>query len=139
MNNLFVGKKIELGVIILSEQEIIDFAKAFDPLPFHTDKELARKTIFKGLIASGPHIFNVFYQRKWLPLFGKSVICGLGVHEWKFIKPIYPEKKVTCLLTILSMKEDVEIGGTGITWLFEFINEKKELIQTMQMEVMHKI
>ncbi|MBI4929796.1 MAG: hypothetical protein HY841_03465 [Bacteroidetes bacterium] len=139
MKDIFVGKKIDFGEIILSEQEIIAFAKAFDPLEFHTNKEVAKKTIFKGLVASGPHIFNHIYQREWIPRFGKTVICGTGVSSWKFIKPVYPNQKIHAELTVLAMKPDVEIGGTITTWLFEFKNLKGEMVQTMQMEVMHKL
>ena len=139
MKDVFPGKKFDLGEVILSEKEIIDFARSFDPLPFHTDRETAKKTIFRGLIASGPHIFNVFYQREWIPRFGNTVICGLCVSNWKFIKPIYSGQKITAELSVLSVKRDEKIAGDAITWLFEFKNEKGEMVQFLQMEVMHKL
>lgn len=136
-NGISVGTKFDLGVIILSEQEIIDFAKAFDPLDFHIDKAIAKKTIFKGLIASGPHIFNLIYRREWIPRFGKTVICGEGVSHWKFIKPVYPMHKIFAELFVLFMAPDTKIGGTTISWLFEFKNEKAEMVQSLQMDVLH--
>ena len=139
LKEMVVGQKIDLGEIILSEQEIIDFAKAFDPLPFHIDREAASKTIFRGIISSGPHIFNNFYQREWIPRFGHTVICGMGVTNWKFIKPIYANQKTIATLSVLSMQPHEKINGTAIMWLFEFFNEGKEPIQVLQMEVMHKI
>lgn len=138
MNDFVAGKKIDFGELVLSEQEIIDFAKAFDPLDFHTNKEVAQKTIFRGLVSSGPHVFNRFYQREWVPRFGKTVICGMSVSNWKFIKPVYANQKTKCELTILSVKPDDKLRGTAVTWLFEFRNEKKEMVQLLQMEVMHK-
>ena len=138
LSELSVGKKYDLGSIILSEQEIIDFASAFDPLDFHTSKAAARKTIFKDLIASGPHIFNYIYRREWIPRFGKTVICGMGVSNWKFIKPVYAGQKTTAELTVLEIRADSQIGGKAISWLFEFKNEKGEMVQLLQMEVMHK-
>lgn len=137
MENISVGSKIDLGTIVLSEQDIIDFAKLFDPLDFHVSKELAEKTIFKGLIASGPHIFNLIYRREWIPRFGHTVICGMGVSGWKFIKPVYAGRKILVELTVLEVKPDVKIGGNAVTWLFEFKNEKGEMVQLLQMEVMH--
>ena len=136
--DLIVGKKFDLGTIVLAEQEIIDFAKAFDLLDFHTDKQLAEKTIFKGLIASGPHIFNYIYRREWIPRFGHTVICGMGVSNWKFIKPVYPNQNISVELSVLEIKPDQKIGGRAIAWLFEFKNEKDEMVQILQMEVMHK-
>ena len=139
MNELSVGKKLDFGEIILSEQDIIDFARVFDPLDFHTDKEAAKKTIFKGLIASGPHVFNLIYRREWVPRFGKSVICGLGIHNWKFIKPVYANQKIRVEVTIKSMKQNEKIGGMEVGWYFEFKNEKNEPVQIVDSEVMHDL
>ena len=138
LNKIKPDQKFDLGTIILSEQDIIDFAKAFDPLDFHVDKEAAKKTIFKGLIASGPHIFNLIYRREWLPRFGKTVICGMGVNNWKFIKPVYAGQKIGAELTVLSIKPMAEMTGNAVSWLFEFKNEKGEMVQVLQMEVMHR-
>jgi len=139
MNDFVAGKKFDFGELILSEQEIIDFAKAFDPLDFHTDREVAKTTIFKGLVSSGPHVFNNIYQREWIPRFGKTVICGMGVSNWKFIKPVYANQKIKAELTILAIKPDDKLRGNAITWLFEFRNEKGEMVQFLQMDVMHKL
>ena len=47
------GDIFDLGEYVFSEDEIIDFAKKYDPFPFHLDELEAEKTIFKGLISSG--------------------------------------------------------------------------------------
>ena len=39
----------------ISEEEIVDFSKQYDPLPFHIDRDAADAFFFKGLIASGWH------------------------------------------------------------------------------------
>jgi acyl dehydratase len=49
------GDVIELGEFSLAKDEIIAFAKRFDPQPFHVDEEAAKQTHFGGLIASGWH------------------------------------------------------------------------------------
>ncbi|MGZ5781326.1 MAG: MaoC/PaaZ C-terminal domain-containing protein, partial [Burkholderiaceae bacterium] len=50
-----VGKTIELGSRSVTEEEIIEFAKQFDPQSFHVDKEIAAQSIYGGIIASGWH------------------------------------------------------------------------------------
>ena len=137
MKNLSVGQKFDLGNIVFSEQEIIDFAKAFDPLDFHIDKTKAEKTIFKGLIASGPHLFNHIYRKEWIPRFGSTVICGLGISNWKFIKPLYPDQAVVVSLSVLTILPDKKIKGKRIKWLFEFENKQNEMIQVLEMTVLH--
>ncbi|MBI3502018.1 MAG: hypothetical protein HY063_09505 [Bacteroidetes bacterium] len=139
MNELTIGKKFDFGEIILSEEDIIEFAKQFDPLDFHIDKEAAKKTIFKGLIASGPHVFNLIYRREWVPRFGKSVICGLGIYNWKFIKPIYANQKTKVEVTVTSLKQNEKTGGMEVGWHFDFMNEKGEMVQVVDSGVMHDL
>lgn len=50
-----VGEAADLGSCPITEAEIIAFARKYDPQPFHTDPEAARRSIFGGLIASGWH------------------------------------------------------------------------------------
>ena len=48
-----------VGTFVLSEAAIIDFARAWDPQPFHTDPEAARASVFGGLVASSAHLFAI--------------------------------------------------------------------------------
>jgi acyl dehydratase len=132
------GKKYDLGTIRLTEEEIIAFAKAFDPLDFHTDKEAARKSFFKDLIASGPHIFNLVHRTRWIPLFGKTVVCGLEVSHWKFLKPVYANMNVHSSVTILETKLTSDKRFITVKWFYEFKNDQGEHVQTLDMTVMHK-
>lgn len=134
-----VNKRFDFGAIVLTEEEIIDFAKAFDPLDFHTNRDVAGKSIFKGIIASGPHIFNLVYRTKWVPLFGHTVICGLEMSHWKFLKPVYPGQKVFSDAVIKLFQPISEKKYAIVKWGFEFKNEKGELIQSLEMTVSHKL
>lgn len=138
-NDLKAGNKFDLGITSLSEQEIIDFAKAFDPLDFHTDKEAAEKSHFKGLIASGPHIFNLVHRTKWIPLFGKTVICGLEVQNWKFLKPIFANMTIHSSATIVDAKPNFDKLYCTIRWHYEFVDDKGEKVQELDMSILHKI
>ena len=51
-----VGKKYPLGSTTFTEQEIVEFARQFDPQSFHVDAEAAQASMFGGLIASGWHV-----------------------------------------------------------------------------------
>ena len=50
-----VGETADLGSCAITEAEILAFARKYDPQPFHTDLEAARRSIYGGLIASGWH------------------------------------------------------------------------------------
>ena len=42
-----VGQAKEFGGIQVSEEDILNFAKVYDPQSFHVNKEAAEQTIFK--------------------------------------------------------------------------------------------
>ena len=138
-NDLKEGAGFDLGSVTLSEQDIIDFAKAFDPLDFHTDPEAAKKSIFKGLVASGPHIFTYIHRTQWIPRFGHTVLAGLEVSSWKFLKPVYANQPITGKATITAVKPNPEKGYMAVTWLYEFRNGKADMVQSLEMTILHKI
>ncbi len=47
------GDIFDLGMHSFSEEEIVDFAKKYDPFPFHIDRNAAEKSVFSGIISSG--------------------------------------------------------------------------------------
>jgi len=53
IDDLFVGQKFLSAEYLLEAEEIKTFARMYDPQPFHTDEEMAQKTLFRGLAASG--------------------------------------------------------------------------------------
>lgn len=138
LENLLVGRKYSLGEKALSEQEIIDFALAYDPLDFHINKEVAEKSIFKGLVASGSHVFHWFYKEKWIPLFGKSVLAGLQLNNWKFLLPVYANQTITASASIASIKPSGKHEASIAEWKFEFVNENNNLVQSLELFILHK-
>jgi len=54
-----VGDSVEMGRHSFTAQEIVDFARRFDPQPFHVDAAAAETGFFGGLIASGWHSCSV--------------------------------------------------------------------------------
>ena len=49
------GEMTETGSVTVTREEIVAFARQFDPQPFHVDEEAARQSPYGGLIASGWH------------------------------------------------------------------------------------
>ncbi|CAN5480551.1 MaoC family dehydratase [soil metagenome] len=133
-----LNKKFDLGEKKFSEEEIIDFAMQYDPLEFHLGVEAGKKSIFKSLISSGPHPFHHFYKNHWIPKFGKTVLAGVGVDNWRFLKPVYANEMIHCFVTIIDLNLHPEKGSITVRWRFEFYNEKKELNQHLEMLVLHK-
>ena len=133
-----LNKKYDLGRKVFSEEEIIDFAMKYDPLEFHLSVEAGKKSLFKGLVSSGPHPFNHFYKNHWIPKFGKSVVAGIGLDNWRFLKPVYVNEPVLCEVSIKELEHHTEKETVTVRWYFEFINEEGELFQRLEMIVLHK-
>jgi len=57
--DLRVGEVRELGRHHVSKEEIVRFAKEWDPAPFHTDEVAARDSVFGGLTASSCHTYSI--------------------------------------------------------------------------------
>jgi acyl dehydratase len=55
LDDLHVGQRFAAGPLTVTDEDIVSFATAFDPQPFHLDAEAAKATLFKGLVASGWH------------------------------------------------------------------------------------
>ena len=54
-----VGYRSTVGVYTLERDEIVEFAKRWDPQPFHIDEALAGDSVFGGLVASSLHLFAI--------------------------------------------------------------------------------
>jgi acyl dehydratase len=66
------------------------------------------------------------------------VMAGLGISDWKFLKPIYPEQKVHCIVTIEGVEKFPEKKSAAVNWRFEFKNDKGEMFQHLNMKVLHR-
>jgi acyl dehydratase len=128
----------DLGSIRFTEAEIIDFAMRYDPLDFHLSVEAGKKSLFKSLVSSGPHPFHHFYKNHWIPKFGKTVVAGLGLDNWRFLKPVHVNEEVHCIVTITELIPHPEKGTITIRWHFDFQNAMGEMFQHLEMIVLHK-
>src|SRR5215210_2487500 len=70
------GEAVELGEHRISTTEIIAFARAFDPQPFHVDEVAAGESIYGGLIASGLHTISLFTRLLVDGVLNRSVSLG---------------------------------------------------------------
>jgi acyl dehydratase len=138
-NDFLAGQKFLFGPITITENEIIEFAKLYDPLPFHINKEEAKKSVFKNIVASGSQIFTMFYKDKVIPIIGHTILAGLEINNWKFLLPVFPDTPYIPLLTILDVKFNSIKKHAVVKWLYEFKTSKNELVQSLEIISLHKI
>lgn len=138
-NEVFEGKQFVLGNLIHTEAEIIEFAKLLDPLPVHTDPIAAKKTMFGGIIASGAMLYLDAHRRWFVPKFGESILCGLGIRNWNFSQPHYPEKNHLTILTAREIKLNVAKASAQIDWYYEFKADDGSIVQDLELPVLHRL
>jgi acyl dehydratase len=93
--DLAVGQRFELGSYTITEGEIVGFAKRYDPVPIHTDKEAAAKGPYGGLIASGFNTLAI-YQRLIVEAVCTQVAGIVGrSFEVRLFRPVRPGTLLT--------------------------------------------
>ena len=85
-----VGDVFEYGAYAVTEAEILEFGRRFDPQSYHTDPEAAKTGPFNGLIASGLHTGSIFL-RLLIDAFPNAVSLGSpGWDETRWTAPVRP-------------------------------------------------
>jgi acyl dehydratase len=96
------GQVLELGSRTVTEDEIIEFARQFDPQPFHVDPEAAAESVFGGLIASGWHTGAMWMRLYVDNMLGSASAQGSpGIEELRWLAPVRPGDTLHGRLTVL--------------------------------------
>jgi acyl dehydratase len=128
------GLTFEYGEISLTAEEIVNFAKRFDPQHIHADPEAAERGPFAGLIASGWHTAAIMMR-----LFADhylSHVAGIaspGVDELRWTLPVRPGDSLSIRVTILGTKRSRSKPNQGTLRSFvEVMNQKKEVVMSLK-------
>ena len=129
-----IGTVTQLGKVTMTKDEIIDFARRFDPQPFHIDEDAARKSMFGGLIASGWHTCAAVMRLMVDAIISQSPAASLGspgVDEIRWLKPVYAGDTITGRITVVDKKASKSRPEMGSVFNHnEIFNQKGELVMT---------
>jgi acyl dehydratase len=128
-----VGDTYELGSISVTTEEIIAFARQFDPQYFHTGPERAKDSIFGELVASGWHSTSLFMRLLVDGLLKDSAsIASPGVDEVRWNKPVRPGDVLRGRFTVLAAKTSRSRPDMGvINSKGEMLNQDNEVVLTI--------
>ena len=119
-----LAEVVEYGGVNVSVDEIIAFARDFDPQPFHTDEEAARLAT-GGLIASGWHTSALLLRMNCEAFLRRAAILEeAGVEEVRWQQPVRPGDRLHVRRhTLMSRPRDGEMRAGEVELLYEVVNQ----------------
>ncbi len=129
-----VGESADMGSHRFTEEEIVAFARQFDPQPFHTDAEAAGRSAFGGLVASGWHTCAIGMRLMVERYVGQAASLGSpGLDNIRWLKPVRPGDTIAYRRTVLESRASGSRPGVGLVkHRWEALNQDGELVMTME-------
>ena len=113
-----VGRTDRFGSMAVTREEVIDFARKFDPQPFHLDDAAAAANpLFGRLCASGWHTAAMGMRMTadyWETLGGRAILGGAGIDELRWLKPVYPGDTLRCECDVIDARPSASKPHLGI-------------------------
>ncbi|HEX7052861.1 MAG TPA: MaoC family dehydratase [Burkholderiales bacterium] len=122
------GRVFSHGPRVLSQEEIIAFAREWDPQRFHVDPQAAKDTPWGGLIASGWHTGCLMMRMMCDAYLGESSCIGSpGIDEWRFLLPVRPGDALRLRATVLEARVSASRPERGIVrWRWELLEQRNK-------------
>lgn len=128
------GDVHRFGSIAVDADEIVAFAKRYDPQSIHTDPLAAEHGPFGGLIASGWHTCGLM-MRLYAEYYLTHVasLASPGLDELRWLKPVRPGDRLSVQVTVLKAAPSKSKPDRGaVTSLIEVFNQAAEAVMTMK-------
>jgi acyl dehydratase len=127
------GNVYEYGTITVTEQEIIEFARQFDPQAMHIHREQAARGRYGGIVASGWHTVGLamrLYVERYLS--HVASLASPGVDELRWPNPVRPGDSLRIRVSILETKPSRTKTDRGVVRaLLEALNQEDKIVLSM--------
>jgi acyl dehydratase len=128
------GSVRTFGSMLVTEEEIIEFARRYDPQIFHTDPVAARKSAYGGLVASGWHTAAMAMRLIVEHYLSRAASAGSpGVDELRWLKPVRPGDILSLRVTVLETRRSESKPDRGIVRsLVEVLNQDGVVVMSFK-------
>ncbi|VTU15053.1 putative enoyl-CoA hydratase 1 [Variovorax sp. PBL-H6] len=136
-----VGQVIEAGPYVVTESELLQFAKAYDPQWFHTDGEAAVAGPFGGLIASGWHTGGIAMRLVTdAALAGSESFASPGLAYMKWPNPVRPGDALRLVADVIEVRRSEKRPTLGILrWRWRLFNQREQLALDLEATSLFKL
>lgn len=132
------GERRSFGPRVLTRDEIVAFARDWDPQPFHLDEAAAKRSPFGGLIASGWQTAALCMRLVVDGMLADSTSMGSpGLDELKWLKPVRPGDALSVEVTLLEVtpsRSKPDRGSVKVS--YRCTNQTGETVMTMVARVL---
>ena len=125
--DLAVGDWMELGPVEVTRDEIIRFARQFDPLPIHVD---GTDSPFGDVIASGMHTLSLFASMSSTKFMARlALVAGKGFDRMRLPNPVRPGSVLTGSLQVV----EIRMGSrkADVHSIYQMVDQNGDLVMTM--------
>jgi acyl dehydratase len=128
-----VGETVEIGRHVITEAEILEFARQYDPQPFHTDVERARGSIYGGLIASGWQTCALAMRVMCDSYLLQAASMGSpGMEEIRWLRPVRPGDTLVFKRTIEEARPTSKPDRGLVLTRWDVFNQRDEHVMMMR-------
>jgi acyl dehydratase len=133
LEDIRTGDRFRTADHAVTESEIIEYAKQYDPQPFHTDPAEAHNSVFGGLVASGWHTAAITMRLVALSEIRiAGGLIGLGVEELRWMRPVRPGDALHVEVEVLEVRPSHSHPDRGVVRIGNTtLNQRSEVVQTM--------
>jgi acyl dehydratase len=124
-----VGAVSTAGPHLVTKDDLIAFAKQYDPTPRHIDEEAAARTMFGGLTATGAHTFAILVLLTGQLQPRQRTLAGVGWDELRLPNPVRPGDELDLEVTLIEKRESKSKPDRGIVRRRVLLrNQKREIV-----------
>jgi acyl dehydratase len=124
-----VGASRKAGPYLVSKNEIVQFAKQYDPVPRHIDEDAAVGSVFGGLSASSANTFSIFILLTTKLDHRFHVLAGMGWDELRLPNPVRPDDELDLETIVLDKRESRSKPDRGIVRdQIQLRNQRRETV-----------
>ncbi len=129
-----LGQRFELGLTSVSEAEIIEFARLYDPQPFHVDPAAAALSPFGGVVASGWQTASLCMRLLVDGVLARTATLGSpGVDALRWLRPLRPGDTLHLRAVVCAMRpSESKLDRGVITLRLEAYNQRGEMLLSME-------
>jgi acyl dehydratase len=135
------GQVIEAGPYVLTEAELVQFARAYDPQWFHTDAEAAAESPFGGLIASGWHTCSIAMRLVVdAVLAGSESFASPGLEHVRWPNPVRPGDALRLVADVIEVRRSEKRPTLGILrWRWQLFNQRELPVLDVEVTSLFKL